>query len=197
MRGIRLCPMRLWGSICAFSSGDAANIPAKLANARRRLRLNRHRFSITPMKSLRKLCCWVGKRTIRPAELSNDDSRHCSRICRFWNTLGAGDLARRRVLDRAAGLHDSVARSASAAGDRRDRRGDLSGHARAAERRRFTTPLAILLALCPAIAGIARNSWTAGGADQYAYVSQADLWLRARPHGSDSPRRDCTLARTR
>ncbi len=27
------------------------------------------------------------------------------------------------------------------------------------------------------MAGIARNSWTAGGADQYAYVSQADLWL--------------------
>jgi hypothetical protein len=44
--------------------------------------------------------------------------------------------------------------------------------------RRLTTPLAILLALSPAIAGIARNSWTAGGADQYAYVSQADLWLR-------------------
>ncbi|HEY0284912.1 MAG TPA: glycosyltransferase family 39 protein [Vicinamibacterales bacterium] len=44
--------------------------------------------------------------------------------------------------------------------------------------RRVTTPLAILLALCPAIAGIARNSWTAGGADQYAYVSQADLWLQ-------------------
>ena len=44
--------------------------------------------------------------------------------------------------------------------------------------RRVTTPLAILLALCPAIAGIARNSWTAGGADQYAYVSQADSWLQ-------------------
>ena len=44
--------------------------------------------------------------------------------------------------------------------------------------RRFTLPLAVLLALCPAIAGVARNSWTAGGADQYAYVSQADLWLR-------------------
>ena len=44
---------------------------------------------------------------------------------------------------------------------------------------RLATPLAILLALCPAIAGIARNSWTAGGADQYAYVSQADLWLRS------------------
>ena len=28
------------------------------------------------------------------------------------------------------------------------------------------------------MAGIARNSWTAGGADQYAYVSQADLWLQ-------------------
>ena len=54
------------------------------------------------MKSLRKLCCWVGKRTIRPSELSIDDSRHCSRIRRFWNTLGAGDLARRRLHDRAA-----------------------------------------------------------------------------------------------
>jgi hypothetical protein len=43
--------------------------------------------------------------------------------------------------------------------------------------RRLSTPMAILLALSPAIAGIARNSWTAGGADQYAYVSQADLWL--------------------
>src|SRR5436190_23205971 len=43
--------------------------------------------------------------------------------------------------------------------------------------RRLTMPLAVLLALCPAVAGIARNSWTAGGADQYAYVSQADLWL--------------------
>ena len=44
--------------------------------------------------------------------------------------------------------------------------------------RRLSTPLAILLALSPAIAGLARNSWTAGGADQYAYVSQADLWLQ-------------------
>ena len=47
------------------------------------------------------------------------------------------------------------------------------GHAQ-----RLTLPLAILLAVCPAVAGIARNSWTAGGADQYAYVSQADLWLQ-------------------
>ena len=43
--------------------------------------------------------------------------------------------------------------------------------------RRLTRPLAVLLAICPAVAGIARNSWTGGGADQYAYVSQADLWL--------------------
>lgn len=43
--------------------------------------------------------------------------------------------------------------------------------------RRLTVPFALLLALCPALLGIARNSWTAGGADQYAYVSQADLWL--------------------
>jgi hypothetical protein len=44
--------------------------------------------------------------------------------------------------------------------------------------RRFAAPLAIVLALCPALAGLARNSWTAGGADSYAYVSQADLWLQ-------------------
>ena len=44
--------------------------------------------------------------------------------------------------------------------------------------RRLVTPVAVLLALCPAAAGIARNSWTAGGADQFAYVSQADLWLQ-------------------
>ena len=43
--------------------------------------------------------------------------------------------------------------------------------------RRLITPVAILVALCPAAAGVARNSWTAGGADQFAYVSQADLWL--------------------
>ncbi len=44
--------------------------------------------------------------------------------------------------------------------------------------RRLITPVAVLLAVCPAIAGVARNSWTAAGADQYAYVSQADLWLQ-------------------
>jgi hypothetical protein len=54
--------MRLWGSICAFSNGDAANMLAKLANARRRLTLNRHWFSITPMK---------------PPEI--DESGHCTR----------------------------------------------------------------------------------------------------------------------
>lgn len=43
--------------------------------------------------------------------------------------------------------------------------------------RRLVTPVALVIALCPAIVGIARNSWTASGADQYAYVSQADLWL--------------------
>ena len=46
--------------------------------------------------------------------------------------------------------------------------------------RRLITPLALILALCPAVAGLARNSWTAGGADSYAYVSQADLWLHSR-----------------
>ena len=55
-------------------------------------------------------------------------------------------------------------------------------------------PLAVLLALCPAVAGIARNSWTAGGADQYAYVSQADLWLQRRSHGADPSRRDGSVA---
>jgi hypothetical protein len=44
--------------------------------------------------------------------------------------------------------------------------------------RRLVVPLAVLISICPAVAGIARNSWTAGGADQYAYVSQADLWLQ-------------------
>ena len=132
------------------------------------------------MKSLRKLCCWVGKRTIRPSELSTDDSRHCSRIRRFWNTLGAGDLARRRLHDRRSRASRSsrtirCGRSRSA----RSQRSIYRGGARATcNLRRVTTPLAILLALCPAIAGIARNSWTAGGADQYAYVSQADLWLQ-------------------
>ncbi|HEX2367331.1 MAG TPA: glycosyltransferase family 39 protein, partial [Bradyrhizobium sp.] len=43
--------------------------------------------------------------------------------------------------------------------------------------RRLISPLAILLGLSTALAGIARNSWTAGGADSYAYVSQAELWL--------------------
>jgi hypothetical protein len=43
---------------------------------------------------------------------------------------------------------------------------------------RISGPVALLLALCPAVAGLARNSWTAAGSDSYAYVSQADLWLR-------------------
>ena len=54
-------------------------------------------------------------------------------------------------------------------------RRDIGRHSR-----RFITPLALMLALAPAIAGLARNSWTAGGADAYAYVSQADLWLHSR-----------------
>ena len=61
--------------------------------------------------------------------------------------------------------------------------------------RRLSTPLAILLALCPAIAGIARNSWTAGGADQYAYVSQADLWLQRDLTVRRAARGDCAVAR--
>jgi hypothetical protein len=44
--------------------------------------------------------------------------------------------------------------------------------------RRFSVPLAIVLSLSPAVAGLARNSWTAAGSDSYAYVSQADLWLQ-------------------
>ncbi len=44
--------------------------------------------------------------------------------------------------------------------------------------RRITVPVVALLSLAPAAAGVARNSWTAGGADSYAYVLQADLWLR-------------------
>lgn len=43
---------------------------------------------------------------------------------------------------------------------------------------RFPTPLVILLALCPAAAGLAMNGWTAAGADSFAYVSQADLWVQ-------------------
>ena len=44
--------------------------------------------------------------------------------------------------------------------------------------RRLAVPLAVLVSLCPAVAGVARNSWATNGADQYAYVSQADLWLQ-------------------
>ena len=43
---------------------------------------------------------------------------------------------------------------------------------------RLGVPLAVLLSLCAAATGIARNSWTAGGSDSFAYVSQADLWLK-------------------
>jgi hypothetical protein len=43
--------------------------------------------------------------------------------------------------------------------------------------RTLVIPLVVLIALSVALAGIARNSWTAGGADSYAYVSQAELWL--------------------
>jgi asparagine N-glycosylation enzyme membrane subunit Stt3 len=46
--------------------------------------------------------------------------------------------------------------------------------------RRLITPLALLLALSPVVAGLAWNSWTAGGADSYGYVSQADLWVHSR-----------------
>ena len=54
------------------------------------------------------------------------------------------------------------------------------------------TALAILLSASPAVAGLARNSWTAGGSDSYAYVAQADLWLQgtqsvAAPIASEMP----------
>jgi len=46
--------------------------------------------------------------------------------------------------------------------------------------RQRTTPMraAVLLAAVVLTAGITHNSWTAGGADSYAYVTQADLLLR-------------------
>jgi hypothetical protein len=64
--------------------------------------------------------------------------------------------------------------------------------------RRIVVLLALLLAICPALAGIARNSWTAGGADQYAYVSQADLWLNGNltvpiPLAATAPWPEATL----
>jgi hypothetical protein len=43
---------------------------------------------------------------------------------------------------------------------------------------KLAVPTAMLLALSPMVAGIAHNSWTAGGSDSYAYVAQADLWLQ-------------------
>ena len=54
-------------------------------------------------------------------------------------------------------------------------RRDLRTHAG-----RLVTLLAIVIAVSPAIAGVARNSWTAGGSDSYAYVVQADGWLHGR-----------------
>jgi hypothetical protein len=48
----------------------------------------------------------------------------------------------------------------------------------------LSTPLALVLALSAAVAGLSRNSWTAAGSDSYAYVSQADLWL----HGTQTVR---------
>ncbi len=38
--------------------------------------------------------------------------------------------------------------------------------------------VAVVVVIVVAVAGLARNSWTAAGSDSYAYVSQADLWLR-------------------
>jgi hypothetical protein len=51
----------------------------------------------------------------------------------------------------------------------------------AAVRRQSTSARAAgLLAAVVLIVGVAHNSWTAGGADAYAYVTQADLLLRGR-----------------
>jgi len=47
-------------------------------------------------------------------------------------------------------------------------------------RSRCLLALAIIISVSPALAGLARNSWTAGGADSYAYVSQTDRWLHFR-----------------
>jgi Dolichyl-phosphate-mannose-protein mannosyltransferase len=57
---------------------------------------------------------------------------------------------------------------------------------------RLVAPLAILIAVSAAVAGLARNTWTAGGADSYAYVSQADRWVHFRlktpvPMSSSAP----------
>src|SRR5262245_56926001 len=40
--------------------------------------------------------------------------------------------------------------------------------------------LAALLAVAVALVAVWHTSWTASGADAYAYVTQADLWLRGR-----------------
>ena len=48
---------------------------------------------------------------------------------------------------------------------------------------RHAVPLwvAILLATGAVITSLSHNSWTAGGSDEYSYVSQADLWLHGKP----------------
>jgi hypothetical protein len=38
--------------------------------------------------------------------------------------------------------------------------------------------LAVLVTLAAVVGSLSGNSWTAGGADSYPYVTQADLWLR-------------------
>ena len=83
--------------------------------------------------------------------------------------IAASDPLRPLIVAVAAGT--SYLALAGVEGARRD----LQVHAR-----RLITLLAIVIAVAPAVAGVARNSWTAGGADSYAYVSQADGWLRAR-----------------
>ena len=57
-------------------------------------------------------------------------------------------------------------------------RRDIGRHSR-----RFITPLALMLALAPAIAGLARNSWTAGGADAALAASMHTHVCKARAQG--------------
>src|SRR2546428_948351 len=40
--------------------------------------------------------------------------------------------------------------------------------------------LAAVLALGSVVTALSHTSWTAGGADEYSYVSQADLWLQRK-----------------
>ena len=52
--------------------------------------------------------------------------------------------------------------------------------AEAVGRRVTRARLAALLTFVTLAVGITQNSWSAGGPDSYAYVSQADLWLQGK-----------------